>query len=41
MPKNIPLRFRDEEAARAHLERIQWPDGPICPHCGVVDKASR
>src|ERR1700719_3280812 len=41
MPKNIPAAFRDEEAARAHLEGLQWPDGPICPHCGVIDRASR
>lgn len=23
----------DEAAARAHLEAIRWPNGPICPHC--------
>jgi transposase-like protein len=40
MPKPMPKRFTDEAAARSHLERIQWPDGPICPHCGVVDRAS-
>ncbi len=27
-------RFTDENAARKHLEAIQWPDGPFCPHCG-------
>src|SRR5579864_888454 len=41
MSKALPKRFTDEAAARAHLERIQWPDGPICPHCGVVNRASR
>jgi len=25
--------FRDENAAREHLESILWPDGPRCPHC--------
>jgi transposase-like protein len=40
MPKNLPKRFTDETAARAHLEAVQWPDGPICPHCGVIDRAS-
>jgi transposase-like protein len=40
MPKNIPVRFTDEEAARKHLEGIRWPEGPICPHCGVIDRAS-
>lgn len=33
--------YTDAEAARAHLEAIRWPDGPVCPHCGVLDKASR
>jgi transposase-like protein len=32
--------FHDEDAARAHFEAIRWPDGPICPHCGVVDNAT-
>ena len=41
MPKNIPIRFRNEQAARAHLEALQWPDGPICPHCGTIDRASQ
>lgn len=25
--------LRDENAARAFLERLRWPDGPVCPHC--------
>ena len=33
--------FRDEVAAFAHLEGILWPDGPVCPHCGTIDKAGR
>jgi transposase-like protein len=41
MPKALPARFTNEEAARKHLEAILWADGPICPHCGVVDEASR
>jgi transposase-like protein len=41
MPKNLSHRFTNEEAARAHLEGIRWPDGPVCPHCGCLDKASR
>lgn len=31
--------FRDDNAARAYLEKTMWPDGPICPHCGVVNHA--
>jgi len=40
MPKALPKRFTDEAAARAYLEALQWPDGPICPHCGVMARAS-
>jgi len=29
-------RYLDEEIARELLERVRWPDGPICPHCVVV-----
>ena len=35
---NAP-HFHDEEAARAYLEALRWPHGPVCPHCGTVDKA--
>ena len=31
--------FRDDQAAREYLESILWPDGPICPHCGVINHA--
>jgi len=33
--------FHDEAAAFAALEGILWPDGPICPHCGVVGRAGK
>jgi transposase-like protein len=26
--------FHDEKAAFAELEKIVWPEGPVCPHCG-------
>jgi len=26
--------FHDEKAAFAELEKVLWPDGPVCPHCG-------
>jgi transposase-like protein len=29
--------FTDEEAAREHLEKVRWPEGPYCPHCGNSD----
>ncbi|MCH9051363.1 MAG: IS1595 family transposase [Proteobacteria bacterium] len=34
-------RFKNENAARKHLEAIRWPDGPICPHCGCIDNSHR
>jgi transposase-like protein len=36
---NAP-RFRDDNAARKHLESIRWPNGPICPHCGAFERIS-
>src|SRR5271165_2173739 len=32
--------FHDEDAARAHLESVRWPNGPVCPHCGVINEAT-
>ena len=31
--------FRDDTEARKVLEAVLWPDGPVCPHCGVVNRA--
>ncbi|MGH6840193.1 MAG: IS1595 family transposase [Methylocella sp.] len=31
--------FNDEAAAYAYVEARLWPDGPVCPHCGVIGKA--
>ena len=32
--------YTDEAEARKHLEAIQWPSGPVCPHCGVIGEAT-
>src|SRR5215212_1030298 len=32
--------YTDEIAARKHLERLLWPDGPVCPHCGTLNEAT-
>src|SRR3984885_14255472 len=29
--------YTDESAARKHLEKLLWPEGPFCPHCGNSD----
>lgn len=32
----ITRRFSTEEAARDYFERLRWPNGPVCAHCGNV-----
>ncbi len=29
--------YSDENKAREHLEKLLWPEGPFCPHCGNAD----
>jgi transposase-like protein len=31
--------FTDEDKAREYLEAVRWPDGAICPHCGLIGEA--
>lgn len=31
--------FKDEAAAYAWVEARVWPNGRVCPHCGVVDQS--
>jgi transposase-like protein len=33
--------YTDENAARKHLEKLLWPNGPVCPHCGSLDVATK
>ena len=33
--------FTDAEKAREHLEAINWPQGPFCPHCGECENVHR
>jgi transposase-like protein len=35
----LAKEFSDEDAAYRLVEAIRWPHGPVCPHCGVVDRA--
>jgi transposase-like protein len=30
--------FHNEVVAIARLEAIVWPNGPVCPHCGGIDR---
>jgi transposase-like protein len=33
--------FHDEKAAFAYVEARIWPEGPVCPHCGGVERISK
>jgi transposase-like protein len=37
----IPRIYTDEIVARKHLEKLLWPEGPVCPHCGSIDEATK
>jgi hypothetical protein len=34
----IAQRFSTEDAARAYFEKLRWPNGPVCAHCGNADQ---
>jgi len=31
--------FTNEDKAREYLEAMRWPDGTVCPHCGLLGEA--
>lgn len=33
--------FTDENVAREAMEAVLWPNGPVCPHCGTMDKIAK
>jgi transposase-like protein len=33
-------QFQNEDAAREHLEAQRWPEGAVCPHCGLIGNAT-
>lgn len=33
--------FHSEEEAFAYVEARVWPNGPVCPHCGGVERISK
>lgn len=41
MPSSSAPYLHDEEAAFTFLESVLWPDGPVCPHCGGVDRVTK
>lgn len=38
---DLAQNFSDEDKARTFLEKLRWPDGVVCPHCGVIGQAYR
>jgi DNA-directed RNA polymerase subunit RPC12/RpoP len=32
-------QFQNEDAAREWLEKARWPEGVVCPHCGLIGEA--
>ena len=37
---NAP-HLQNEDAAFAYVEARLWPNGPVCPHCGGLERISR
>lgn len=33
--------YSDPNKAREHLERLHWPHGPVCPHCGCMGRITK
>ncbi len=33
--------FTNDDIAREAIERLMWPNGPVCPHCGCVGKIGK
>jgi transposase-like protein len=33
--------FTDDDAAREALEAVRWPNGPVCPHCGCMERIAK
>jgi transposase-like protein len=33
--------FTDDDVARKAIERLLWPNGPVCPHCGGAGKIGK
>src|ERR1017187_7766546 len=38
---DLAQQFSNADDAREYLEGLLWPDGPVCPHCGVMNEATK
>jgi transposase-like protein len=34
----LAKQIKTEADAYAYMESLRWPDGPVCPHCGSIEK---
>jgi transposase-like protein len=39
--KSIAKQFSDPDLAREFFEKQRWPDGTVCPFCGVIGESYR
>jgi transposase-like protein len=37
----LAQEYSDDDKARALLESLRWPDGPVCPHCQSDGKGAK
>ncbi len=37
----LAQHFSNEDAAREFMEKLRWPEGPVCPHCGEINNSYR
>jgi transposase-like protein len=35
----VAPHFQSPEQAREWLEKLRWPEGPVCSHCGTIGRA--
>jgi len=33
--------YSNEDSAREFIEKLRWPKGAVCPHCGVIGESYR
>jgi len=38
---SIAAKYADESLAREFFEKQRWPNGTVCPHCGLVGESYR
>src|SRR4051794_41835057 len=42
-PRSFPefeARFASESSCRSYIRQLRWPEGFVCPRCGVMDDPS-